>query len=257
MSTDLGRPPVAILEGSELGTETVLPESRRPHPIDPGLIGQQPGRPGFGFAHRTHAPRFIPGSKGGPRTDIDPLARNREISFPAPELGEARSIHNAAAFVVHHVLGFEVGECPRRKSQIALDPGFVGGKSNAQGTHGLHHLDFQGTELALGAIPRRPAGTVKAVLDAVNRNAPVSVEHLAIGIDPHAALEEKSPFAVIPVHPVPIVEISIRRLGLSNRLTRLMNQVVVHGGNQVRFLSQPKPGSIISRRCPAAGSTPR
>ncbi len=114
----------------------------------------------------------------------------------------------------------------------------------------LDNLDVEGADPGLGAIVRCPAGAMKAMLNAVDGNAPMRIHDLAIGVDPQSALKEEAAVRVVTVHPEAVIEIPVRGARLGNGFGSLVDQVVIHGRNHGEFLSAIEEAPSISR-CPA------
>ena len=201
------------------------------HPVEMnGLVISKRGATAIGIPHRADPPGAILQAEGVVPVYLQPLAVVTNPPLPGAELVQPGGIHYQVALVAHCLAPFLDTGGMGRKDQVALYAGIVSFYHHPVPPHGLKYLQGKRADRGVGRFRRRPPGSVKGILMAVDGKTQCAIEDSQVGIAAHADAKVKTAVPGMPVVPEAIIGIAIAGRGVEHGLGRLVYRVVVKFG---------------------------
>ena len=115
----------------------------------------------------------------------------------------------------------------RRKREVARDSGVIVSNNDAMASHRLKDLQAERADNEFGWLQRCPTRAMEGILPALYGKAQATVQYPQIGVTAHCNAEIESSVPIVSVIPEAVVMKAITGGGVKNRLSGLVNRVIV------------------------------
>ncbi len=103
-------------------------------------------------------------------------------------------------------------------------------------THGLDDFNLEGAHDAFAGLGGCAARAVESVLLPIPDDAEAAIQDPTVGVEPHAYGEVELAVLSVAVEPVAVVDVTVAGGGVSDRLGRLVDRIVIESGEHQSLL---------------------